>query len=265
MASQPRTCAECGGPIDPRNRSGYCTRHQNASPEKRRKISEALKRGHQLHPEWREQRRQAAIKAARNPANRERRAQLCRERRLWEKGVAGHTPETRAKIAATQRAKKMAWCPPHLRAEARRLSQSLKLPHAEVRRIILEHHEAELRRFRRSHGIDEPEAAAPAVDLPAIPEDAIDDTTAAAVIAAIAAAFVLEPGDLTGKCRSARLMPARHACCFILWRLSGSYAQAGRWLGGRDHSTIIHACRQFEKRATPEMRALAERFIARAA
>lgn len=258
MSSQPRTCAICPATLDPRNRTGYCARHHNQSPEKRRKISESLKRGHMLNPEWREQRRRAAKLAAQDPANRERRAQLCRERRLWELGVKGHTPETRARIAATQRARKMAWCPPHLRDEARRLNQKQKIPAAEVRKIILEQHEAEMRRWRRSVGVEEPATLANCAVVRS--KGRTDDETAARIIAEVAKAFRLSVAEVLNERRMAYLIPARQTCAFILLALGNSARQVGRWLD-RDHATIRHSAAQFEARATPEMRVLARAFL----
>ncbi len=259
MASQPRTCAICPATLDPRNRTGYCARHHNHSPEKRRKISESLKRGHMLNPEWREQRRRAAKLAAQNPANRERRAQLCRERRLWELGVKGHTPETRAKIAATQSARKMAWCPPHLRAEARRLNQKQKIPAAEVRKIILDQHEAEMRRFRREIGAEEPPVSLAGCAV-VRSKGRTDDETAERIIAEVAKAFRLSVAEVRNDRRMAYLIPARQTCAFILLGLGNSARQVGRWLD-RDHATISHSAEQFEAKATPEMWALAKAFL----
>src|SRR5690606_11313927 len=179
---------------------------------------------------------------------------LCCERRLWELGVKGHTPETRARIAATQRARKMAWCPPHLRDEARRLNQKQKIPAAEVRKIILEQHEAEMRRWRRSVGVEEPAALANCAVVRS--KGQTDDETAARIIAEVAKAFRLSVAEVLNERRMAYLIPARRTCAFILLALGNSARQVGRWLD-RDHATIRHSAAQFEARAKPEMRGVA--------
>jgi hypothetical protein len=259
MASQPRTCAVCPASLDPRNRTGYCSRHHNGAPGKRQRISEALKRGHQLHPEWREDRRRAAIKAASCPVERARRAQRCRDRRLWEIGVAALTPESRAKQAAAQSARRMAWCPPELRDEAKRLVRYKKLRLAEVKQIIGEQHEAEMRRFRRSIGVIEDPVPkdGPVIGRPPIPQtgDPVE------IIAAIASAFGLTADEITGGRRHNRLIPARQTTAYVLRGLGNSYRQVGVWLGGRDHSSVMEACRQFEARANAAMRELAEALV----
>lgn len=160
MASLPKTCAVCSAPLSPRNASGYCTRCQNRQPGKRAKIAAAVRRSYQLNPELRVIRRASAVKNARDPEINARRSAAARRDRLWEKGVAARTPETYAKIAATQRAASLAWCPPHLREDYRRMMRCQRFKAAEARSLILEQHEAEMRRWRRGVGA-EPEPPMP--------------------------------------------------------------------------------------------------------
>jgi hypothetical protein len=162
MASQPRTCAMCDAQLGAANSSGYCLRHNNSRPEKRAKISEGLKRAHQTNPELRDIRRRAAVKNARDPAINAKRAAAARRDRVWEKGVAARTQETYDRIGATQRAQAIAWCPPHLRDDYRSMIRSGRFLAAEARRIILESHEVEMRRFRRSIGAEEQPTVTPA-------------------------------------------------------------------------------------------------------
>lgn len=270
MASQPRTCAECGVDLYRRNRSGYCARHANSSPEKRAKVSAALRRAIQADPARRAALSRAGKVGASAQGESERRARRAREMRLWDRGAAARTPETFARISRSVSNVRMAWCPPDLRDEARRLTKSKGVPLVEVKAIIAEQHEAELRRFRRAIGAEEPprEPEAPPLNpgrLPRVAKGQTDPTVAAEIIAAIAFAFGFGPAEIIGAGRRNNVIPARQTCCVVLSRLGNSYAQIGRWLGGRDHSTIIESCRQFEARATPAMRELAERMIGSAA
>jgi len=43
-------------------------------------------------------------------------------------------------------------------------------------------------------------------------------------------------------------------------RGTNSLAQVGRWIGGRDHSTVINGLRKYEKDATPWMREIVRRW-----
>lgn len=77
------------------------------------------------------------------------------------------------------------------------------------------------------------------------------------IIAAVAGWFGYSPDDLTGKSRKEHIVTARFVAAKLLrdqeWQHSGyvrfSYPEIGTLLGGRDHSTIIHACETFFDRA----------------
>ena len=59
------------------------------------------------------------------------------------------------------------------------------------------------------------------------------------------------PGSIAGKGRAGPAVRARQAVCWAIRRHYGetwSYPMIGRALGGRDHSTVIHAVRQAEIR-----------------
>lgn len=104
--------------------------------------------------------------------------------------------------------------------------------------------------------VSEPEFMSEPTDPPAtVPE----------IITAIARALSIAPEEMAGRRRHRPIVRARQTCAYVLWSRGNSYLQVGRWLGGRDHSTIIHACREFEMHATPKMRAVAERYIGGAA
>ena len=71
----------------------------------------------------------------------------------------------------------------------------------------------------------------------------------------VGARYGVSVEDITGE---SRLRPIVHARQEVAWRLysarhpSGarrfSMPQIGAWLGGRDHTTILHAIRSYEKR-----------------
>ena len=52
--------------------------------------------------------------------------------------------------------------------------------------------------------------------------------------------FSVHPRDILGPYKYPFLMPSRFAVYTALWRRGNGYKQAGRWVGGRDHSTVIH-------------------------
>lgn len=106
---------------------------------------------------------------------------------------------------------------------------------------------------RPSRALPMPE---PTVFGPRVPPAMVPD-----IIAAIARAFNLTAQDVLGPTRLRYVVRARQTCAYVLWKRGNSYPQVGRWLGGRDHSTMIHSCRTFEKSATPAMRQVAALFI----
>jgi chromosomal replication initiator protein len=70
------------------------------------------------------------------------------------------------------------------------------------------------------------------------------------LIAQVAAVFDLTPADLTGPSRIRQVAEARQATAWVLRRAIAaiSLQEVGRLLGGRDHTTIIHALAQVERR-----------------
>lgn len=86
--------------------------------------------------------------------------------------------------------------------------------------------------------------------------------TAAEFIDAIASAFNLDASELTGRSKCRDVSPARFTAMYVLVKRGASRNAVGKWLGGRDHATVINGLKRFEKDATPFMRAVAERFIA---
>lgn len=85
------------------------------------------------------------------------------------------------------------------------------------------------------------------------------------IIAAIARDFDLIASDITGPSRKRYIVKARQTAAHVLRERGNSFPNIGTRLGGRDHTTILHACTIFRESATPAMRAIAERYIGRAA
>ncbi len=54
--------------------------------------------------------------------------------------------------------------------------------------------------------------------------------------------------DITGKCRAKYLVRARQHAMDVLHKRGWSYAEVGRRLGGRDHSTVIHGIKKHYER-----------------
>ena len=78
--------------------------------------------------------------------------------------------------------------------------------------------------------------------------------THAHLIDATAIVFELEPRDIVGPHRYRELVEARSALFWVArHRLCADYAETGRRIGGRDHSTVLHAVRRAEelKRRNP--------------
>lgn len=73
--------------------------------------------------------------------------------------------------------------------------------------------------------------------------------------------FGLLPSDLTGRSRISYIISARFVAMRLLFDVQQygtrrfSYPMIGRFFGGRDHSTVLHALRTFDDRARayPEM------------
>lgn len=68
------------------------------------------------------------------------------------------------------------------------------------------------------------------------------------IIAAVEAADGLPPGAIVSHDRHGRLIPARFLAAWLLREHGLSYPGIGRALGGRDHTTVIHAVRTADAR-----------------
>lgn len=74
------------------------------------------------------------------------------------------------------------------------------------------------------------------------------------VIAIAAGQASVQPADITGPRRKARLVRIRHRAMVVVKMLRPelSLSMIGRWFGGRDHSTVIHALRKGALRVAEE-------------
>jgi chromosomal replication initiator protein len=88
-----------------------------------------------------------------------------------------------------------------------------------------------------------PELAARAITDIASSQTKGTPPTTEAVIQAVADSFNLTTSDITSRKRDMQTIMARQAAMYLLRQeTSSSFAQIGQDLGGRDHSTVIHAC-----------------------
>jgi len=74
------------------------------------------------------------------------------------------------------------------------------------------------------------------------------------LVAVASEVFHVHPRDMLGNARFAWLHPSRRAVSYLAKKYGHSYPQIGARLGGRDHSTIIHArkCCQYDMQRDPD-------------
>jgi len=125
-------CADCPATIKGKGKTGRC-------------LSCSLRYTIKINPQLREAKRRAGrASAVADAAGRSARAKSIG---LAAIGRAARTPESFAKLGRNVSAARMAWCPPELRDQARYLTNTKRIPAADVRRMILEQHEADMKRF----------------------------------------------------------------------------------------------------------------------
>lgn len=105
--------------------------------------------------------------------------------------------------------------------------------------------------FRVKHNSEyiQPNTRAPIkliVDKPITPKEIIQD---------IAYRFNLNYSDISGSNRYRNVANVRHLVAALLVARGNSRAQVGRWLGGRDHTTIINSLDRFRevRKSNPEI------------
>lgn len=69
------------------------------------------------------------------------------------------------------------------------------------------------------------------------------------IVAAVCKYSGIRKSDITGKSRKKEIVAARQLALHIAHKYTAmSFSQLGRAMGGRDHSTVMHACNQVETR-----------------
>lgn len=128
------TCVDCAAPVKGRSKTGRC-------------LSCACRYACRINPELRQARVRAGKKCAAMYA--QDIAERARTIGLAAMGRAARTPESFRKLSRSVSETRMAWCPPELRDEARRLTYMKGIPLAEVKPMILDLHRAQMDRFRQ--------------------------------------------------------------------------------------------------------------------
>lgn len=146
-------CKSCSVTLGPRNKSGYCRKCFSKcvpmSDDAKKRLSAAIRKRFQADPQFKADLQERARKASKSPKACKARKERWQREKMWEIGnEAARKPEARKKAAIATRNTRLAWCPPHLREDYLRLIYSNREKAADAKRIILEQHEAELRRFR---------------------------------------------------------------------------------------------------------------------
>lgn len=148
-------CKRCPAPITRQSKSGYCRSCSNivksADPEFQAKRIAGIRRGLALNPERREAYRARVIEIGKLPHATEARRKKALELNLSAIGRAALVGDAAARERSGKRRTEtlMAWCPPELREDYRRLVYSCKMSAAEAREIILAQHDKDMRDFRR--------------------------------------------------------------------------------------------------------------------
>lgn len=153
-------CKACSKPLGHRNRTGYCRKCVGAALHKKpgfnEKLRAGIKRKIYADPEYAEKLRERARIASTSPNTVRARTERWHRERIWEQGAAAQTPEVRARAGRSTTDTRLAWCPKHLRATYLDLLYSKRIKAAEARRMIEEQEAAELARWRREHGYEQP-------------------------------------------------------------------------------------------------------------
>ncbi|HTL70593.1 MAG TPA: chromosomal replication initiator protein DnaA [Candidatus Eisenbacteria bacterium] len=80
----------------------------------------------------------------------------------------------------------------------------------------------------------------------------------------VAEYFEVRPSDMTAKRRSKNVVYPRHVAMYLSREMTGlSFPEIGEQFGGRDHSTILHACEKMKKdvKKDPKAKSLVEKLI----
>lgn len=255
-------CSTCGKALARGNRSGLCrscvARRNGRDPAVRARISQVLSMALRSDPAKLAAAQERARRALALPQAREGAARMRETSQSWRKAqIASQTREARSKAGRTATATRLAWCPPHLRADYKHLLYSKGLRAAEARAIIEDQHAREISamRARMEAGQVAPdEARLNAVEIAPVPDDV------AAIIGVVAKATGFSAAQLTGGTRQRAMVDARAVIVKVLRGRGLSFARIGQMLGGRDHSTLMALHRDFDARSgrAPMMARLAD-------
>lgn len=91
--------------------------------------------------------------------------------------------------------------------------------------------------------------------LGAVSPDSPRGLTLEEIDARVVTHFGLRPGELQARKRTKKIAEARQVAMHLMRQHTGaSFPQIGEFLGGRDHSTVVHGCQAVERRIENEPR-----------
>jgi hypothetical protein len=142
---QRRHCATCGKELSKSARGNLCRAHYTNDAEANARRAEAIKRTFLLNPHLLAERSRKIADANRRPERRARSAEIARERRLWEIGLAAaNAPDARARQGKACSRNRLSHIPLERQDDYRALV--LKVGAADAYRAVMEHQQAILAR-----------------------------------------------------------------------------------------------------------------------
>lgn len=143
-----KTCKVCESKLSAGNQSGYCRPCWNKSPEKLSKQSETM-RARWRDPQHRKAMTEAGIRNLMDTGAQVKAAKVAKERQTWRIASQHITQEHRDRAKRLQIESKIGHIPKEVRELYYDLTRRKKFSAAEATALVLEHHEAEMQRFRR--------------------------------------------------------------------------------------------------------------------
>jgi chromosomal replication initiator protein len=75
------------------------------------------------------------------------------------------------------------------------------------------------------------------------------------IVAGVTRHYGLRPGDLEARRRTRKIADARQVAMYIMRNHAGaSFLAIGEYLGGRDHSTVVHGCQAITRKSSKDAR-----------
>jgi chromosomal replication initiator protein len=97
-----------------------------------------------------------------------------------------------------------------------------------------------------SHTLPPPLGLKAIAELPAGPD--VSETAIERIARRVAEAFAITPRQMKAKARQRQVLWPRQVGMFLARRLTGlSLVRIGTFFGGRDHTTVLHACQKVEQ------------------